>query len=234
MVYIINPKTAYNEGRFKKAMKDLSKLESLVGGLKQDSSNPEFVKNTGKLLQGDEAFYANIMPQIIRNDLDEATNESTKKMIEYSEKNYNTLFGKLDGEAMLIYLTNVNLYETGNKETDKVVKAVKEKQKITQVKQNHSQGAYVGEKMKKAEEWRQKAFYGFASRSPAYIDAAFRAYELAAEKNFTLAVTREDGKSIDECKLARTINGSLNKAEQAGKADQYYELAARLTYEKVK
>jgi len=236
----VNPADAYNQPGFASAMEDFGKLEEILQGISSPEGNwnPILRKDLGNLLKGDPKFYESLTPDTVINDASEVYKTHSDNIAKYSANKFNFLLGKLDEKALLLLVRSLPLVKTGKEDLDKIVDAVSEQRKIGEAAQEGSIEAYVQEKLKNAEEWRQRAYFGYSALNQEYNRRTFQAYARVAEVELANAIKNKDGK-VDKKKLYDLIAESYgkitaDKGVDSKEAKAYQLSVAKIAHQKEK
>lgn len=237
----VDPNESYDRKRFVNAVKDLGKLEVALQGISTADGNwnPDLRDDLGDLIgigrnkEVRRKFYAGAAPDHVLNESNKAHSEYTDNIAFYSKDKWEFLLDKInsDHNDQLVSLVSMLPLAWTEDKTDKDYNQLKwatdEKRRIAKAEQNGRQGleAYVSDKMKKAEAWRQESYYGYSSGDPTYLTRMFNAYKADADATFNHAVLNKEGKEIDRDKLMRILKKSYNLVvkNEANRAKEQYD-----------
>jgi len=216
----------YERKRLVKAMGTLEDLLEYTETLSKDINNPDARKKLGYLLRRDPAAYANMSPDLMRNEADEfrdnmirniggTLDESGKVVKGYVENNFDTLLGELTPQQLHSLIHNLPLYRTEDDGLNEIIDAIAEVKKIQQMREK-GEGIeeYVSKKMEKMPEWAHRAFFGYGGANQNYVMQYFETFaNKAQEKLGKLITTEEKGKRVlDEGRLRTLLVESLDVA----------------------
>jgi len=237
----LKPESAYSKDDFVSAMKDFNRLEFLAQGFSSDNKydwHPEFRKNLGDLLRGNQRFYAGMTPDNVKNDASEAHSDYQNKIAEYSKNKVYELLNQVKEEGLVSLVFSLPLVETGNEEYDKVKKAIDEKKKIEWAQERGEIMQYINERLKNMADWRKDAYFGYSMGDEGYVRRTFDSYAVETERKLSELV-QKDGK-IDKEKLLNLIKANYKKIvesekdkEDSDKAKSYRIAIAKTAYESI-
>ena len=207
----------------------MSDLEQYVQALKEDSDNPETRKDLGGLVYGNEGFYREMPADVIRDDAKqkhsglvdllggwvEPVQKDGKTDLEirrgYVENNFAEFLNALTDEELEQVLTSLPLYTTKDNDINRVIEAVREMQKLSQIKDEKGVRDYVMQKMQASAEITQRFFSNYVLGSSIYVQKLFQSY--AGVASARLGKEIKNNGSFNRARVRKTIEESLEVAE---------------------
>lgn len=219
----IDPKKGYNRLEFLVAEIDLEKdMRGWQEQLIKDPYNPKIREKISRKLYGDPKAHLGKSPDWIRKEVKTAFDDGTKKMAEYVGKNLESFLELFKGQSLVGLLMSLPLYQTGNKEHDRVVSAINHVREMDSVAKEgdiNKIREIVMESMKQRNvPDYAKTLVDYFSKDDKYMVDLFR--EDIGRARHNLGKTLAEDEKINESQLKNVIRNSIQKAKDEYKDEK--------------
>lgn len=235
MSKVIKPSAKYDRANFVEGMDVFDKLRGYKKRLEDSKGeDPESRIDLGELLRKNPTHYAGHSGGHVIKQAKEAISDlegmiggwtepsqdrkSLKREKGYVENNLDEFLNRLTANELFALINNLPLYNTNNPEIDRLIRIIRETQKISRAEKGKEEEVkeqvreYVSERMKKAPAWLQRSF-SYSVGDPNFVMEEFESYRNAAMLELSKATRNEKGE-LNKDLFVRVLKESLAVAQR--------------------
>lgn len=204
---------SFDKDIFVPEMSKLNDLKEYRERIAKDRTDISAIADAGGRLFGKPNLFTNMDNPDLKATayLNESIGEGTDVIAKYVKENSDDFFDKLGDNNLINLIYSVPVYETSDEDHNKFVRLLNKVKGIDEASKDPSARIkYVQDRISKAPDWFQTAYYYFSDREDNNL-GIFKLFAEHAQLQLQKEFFGEDGK-INTNKLEKRVKDSLDKA----------------------